>query len=365
MIKYIGSKRPLVRSIVEIVQRIAPAGTVLDLFSGTSRVGHALKARGYRVLANDHNAYAATLARCYVQADAEDVREDATRLVREFNGLKGSPGYFTETFCIRSRFFQPRNGERIDAIREAIAAKGLDPELEAVMLVSLMEAADRVDSTTGLQMAFLKTWAPRAYNDIELRVPHVLPRASRGKGVATCLDAFEAAALHEGDVAYIDPPYNQHSYLGNYHIWESLVRWDKPPVYGVACKRVDVRERRSIFNSRPQFAAAMKRLLDAVRAPVLIISFSNEGYLTRARMEAMLAGLWDGEAHVHVIETDFKRYVGAQIGIYNPSGEKVGKVSHLRNKEYLYVVSRACMEERLAPLRSQGEPEPSLFGDMT
>lgn len=59
-------------------------------------------------------------------------------------------------------FFHPKNGERIDAIREAIAAKNLDPELEAILLTSLMEAADRVDFTTGVQMAYLKRWAPRA-----------------------------------------------------------------------------------------------------------------------------------------------------------------------------------------------------------
>ena len=78
MIKYIGSKRTLVPAILEVVRGFPQARSVLDLFSGTSRVGHALKAAGYRVLANDHNAYAATLARCYVQADAEDVLDAAT-----------------------------------------------------------------------------------------------------------------------------------------------------------------------------------------------------------------------------------------------------------------------------------------------
>jgi adenine-specific DNA-methyltransferase len=340
LIKYIGSKRTLVPVILEAVRRTADASSVIDLFSGTSRVGHALKGAGYRVLSNDHNAYAATLARCYVQADAEDVIGDAGRLVREFNSIKGSPGYFTETFCVKSRFFQPRNGERIDAVREAIAAKALGPELEAVMLVSLMEAADRVDSTTGLQMAYLKDWAPRAFSNLELRTPDVRPRARHGKGLVTCLDALEAAEAMEADVAYIDPPYNQHSYLGNYHIWESLVRWDKPEVYGVACKRVDVRQRQSAFNSRRRFADAMRSLLAAVRAPVLVVSFSNEGYLKRAEMEAMLAALWGGQGRVTTIENDFKRYVGAQIGIYNPQGQKVGRVSHLRNTEYIYVVSR-------------------------
>lgn len=350
MIKYIGSKRTLLPIILEAVGRAPGATSVIDLFSGTSRVGHALKAAGYRVYSNDHNSYAATLARCYVQADAQDVIEDATRLVQEFNAITGTPGYFTETFCVQSRFFQPKNGARIDAIREAILTKGLSPDLEAVMLVSLMEAADRVDSTTGLQMAYLKGWSPRSHNNLNLRVPDVLPRARHGKGQATCLDALDAASRLEADVAYIDPPYNQHSYLGNYHAWESLVRWDKPEVYGIACKRVDVRQRQSLFNSRPQFADVMARLLNAVRAPVMVISFNNEGYLGREEMEALLTSLWNREGQVTTIENDFKRYVGAQIGIYNPKGAKVGKISHLTNKEYIYIVSRQSHANRLAPL---------------
>jgi adenine-specific DNA-methyltransferase len=361
MIKYIGSKRTLLPVILEAVRRSGDFRTVADLFSGTCRVGHALKAAGYRVLSNDHNAYAAMLARCYVQADAEDVQKHAAQLVREFNALPGRAGYFTDTFCVRSRFFQPKNGERVDAIREAIAEKGLEPELEAVMLVSLMEAADRVDSTTGLQMAYLKSWAPRAHNDLELRVPDVLPRARQGKGEAHCLDALEAATALKADVVYLDPPYNQHSYLGNYHVWESLVRWDKPEVYGVACKRVDCRERRSIFNSRPRFEATMRALLQSLTTSVIIVSFNNEGYLDRAVMEAMLGSLWGGSGKVVTIENDFKRYVGAQIGIHNPQGEKVGKVSHLRNKEFVYVVAKDDLSDRLSPVTSGAGAQLSLF----
>jgi adenine-specific DNA-methyltransferase len=340
MIKYLGSKRTLIPAILEVVRGFDGLTSVIDLFSGTARVGHALKAAGYRVLSNDHNAYAATLARCYVQADREDWLRAAEQLIREFNALPGSPGYFTETFCERARFFQPKNGARVDAIREALAKKSLPSELEAILLVSLMEAADRVDSTTGVQMAYLKQWAARANNDLQLRMPDILPRPSAGKCEAHGLDALEAASRLQADIAYIDPPYNQHSYLGNYHVWESLVRWDKPEVYGIACKRVDCRQRQSVFNSRPQFAAAVSEMLRAVQAKVLIVSFNNEGYLTRENMEAQLRSLWDGRAVVTTLENDYKRYVGAQIGIFNPQGEKVGKVSHLRNKEYLYVVTQ-------------------------
>jgi adenine-specific DNA-methyltransferase len=341
VIKYIGSKRVLVGGIVDSVRKLLPGGgTVVDLFSGTSRVGHALKGEGYRVIANDHNAYAEVLARCYVAADLEEWAQRAERLLSELSRAAPKAGYVTETFCVRSRYFHPKNGERIDAIREEIARLCLEPELEAIALVSLMEAADRVDSTTGLQMAYLKEYAPRAHNELSLRMPKLLTRSKSGKSVAHCLDALDAAKQLEGEVVYLDPPYNQHSYLGNYHIWESLVRWDKPEVYGVACKRVDVRQRRSRFNSRSGCVTAIREILGCLRCRAVVVSFSNEGYVARDEMEAMLRDLWDGQSDVSTVETDYKRYVGAQIGIYNPKGKKVGTVSHLRNKEYLYVARR-------------------------
>ena len=336
MVKYLGSKRTLVALIGDAVACAGGTRSVLDLFSGTSRVGHALKRAGYRVIANDHNAYAHTLARCYVVADRDEVLGDVERLVAEFNAIARratEPGWFTRDYCERSRYFHPNNGPRIEAVRNAIAAKGLPPDLEAVMLTSLMEAADRVDSTTGVQMAYLKQWAARAHNPLELRVPDILPRSSHGKGEAHALDALDAVKMLEADVAYIDPPYNQHSYLGNYHVWETLVRWDEPEVYGIACKRIDCRERKSVFNSRSNAREAIKHIIENVRARTLVVSFNDEGYITRADMESMLAV----RGPVRVIENEYKRYVGAQIGIYNPQGEKVGKVGHLRNTEYLFI----------------------------
>jgi len=341
MIKYIGSKRLLVDRIVAIAQQLPDVRSVLDVFSGTARVAHAFKRLGYDVTANDHNSYAHTLAHCYVQADATQWQRQATELIAALNTLPGKPGYFTETFCEKSRFFQPHNGARIDAIRDSIEARTLPPDLKAIALVSLMEAADRVDSTCGLQMAYLKKWAPRASNSLELRVPDVLP----GRGLALELDAIEAARRSPCDLAYLDPPYNQHKYLGNYHVWESLVRWDKPEVYGVACKRVDCRDRSSDFNSKPKIADAMRATLSALRTRHMIVSFNNEGYLS----EGLITELLSERGRVDVMQVDYKRYVGAQIGIYNPSGNKVGQVSHLRNRELLFVVSGGDVDRATAP----------------
>ena len=331
MIKYIGSKRVLVPHIVRGVAAFPSSERVLDLFSGTSRVARGLKESGRYVIANDHLSYAATLARCYVQSDAVRWRDEATGLIDDLGRTPPEPGYFTKTFCEDARYLQPDNGARVDAIREEIARRSLPPELEAIALVSLMEAADRVDSTTGVQMAYLKKWAARSFNELQLRVPALLP----GGGEALQLDATEAAAEVDADVAYIDPPYNQHSYMGNYHVWESLIRWDKPDTYGIANKRVQCKEYKSDFNSKRRIHQGLRDVFEALRCKHLLVSFSNEGHVARDEMIELLSN----KGHVGVVAVDFKRYVGAQIGIHNLNGEKVGRVSHLRNKEYLFVVS--------------------------
>jgi adenine-specific DNA-methyltransferase len=334
MIKYIGSKRALLGQILAAVGAVAPPGArVLDLFSGTARVSHALKQAGYQVTANDHNAYAHVLGTCYVQADAERWAEPARRILDELERLPPAPGWFTETYCVQSRFFHPDNGGRVEAIRERIATLGAEPELEAVLLTALLEAADRVDSTAGLQMADLKRWARRAENPLKLRLPALLPRPAAGSCRALCGEAEAVAAEVACDLAYLDPPYNQHSYLRNYHVWETLVRWDQPAVYGVAMKRADCRSRLSAFNSKRGIGPALARTVAALRCPTLVVSFNDEGYLDRAALEAMLAP----RGHVQVIAIPHGRYVGAKIGIHNPRGEKVGTVGKLTNIEYLFV----------------------------
>lgn len=334
MIKYLGSKRTLLPALLEIAGVFPELDGLADLFSGTSRVGHAFKGAGYRVVANDHNAYAHALARCYVEADAETHGEAAAKLLAEFQALPGKAGYFTETFCRQARFIQPKNGERIDAIRDAIAAKGVDPILEAVLLVSLMEASDRVDSTCGVQMAYVKQWSSRSHNDLRLRVPALQPRPEAGAGRALRSEAIEAARIIAEDIVYLDPPYNQHSYLSNYHVWETLIQWDAPETYGKAKKRVDCQTRKSPFNSKVRHQRAFQELVGEVQGKLVLVSFSDEGFQTPQELKSSL----EEHGDVVVFAHDFRRYVGARIGIYSPQGEKVGAVGKLRNKEYIFAL---------------------------
>jgi adenine-specific DNA-methyltransferase len=338
VIKYLGSKRVLVPQLGDIADRVG-ARTAVDLFTGTTRVAQELKRRGLEVTATDLATYSQVLSDCYIATDAAtvDVEELDSALTR-LDALPGEPGYFTRTFCEESRFFQPRNGARIDAVREAIEADHRGSPLFPILLTSLMLAADRVDSTTGLQMAYLKEWAPRAHQDLQLRRPELLP----GPGATVCGDAtLTVDTLPPVDLMYLDPPYNQHRYFTNYHIWETLVRWDEPEVYGVARKRIDARDEstRSVFNSKRTMPAAMADLLCRARAEVVVLSYNDESWVTADEIVAMLRDA--GHEDVRMLAFDNKRYVGAQIGIFNPTGEKVGTVARLRNVEYLFVAGPA------------------------
>ena len=76
-----------------------------------------LKQRGFRVIANDHNAYAHTLATAYVQADRDRWLAPAETILAELRTLKPEAGWFTKAFCEDARYFHPDNGAVVDAMR--------------------------------------------------------------------------------------------------------------------------------------------------------------------------------------------------------------------------------------------------------
>lgn len=359
MIKYIGSKRTLLPVLGAIASALE-AKTALDLFSGTTRVSQEFKRRGLHVTAVDSGTYANILARCYIETDARKVDPaELAAILAELQALDGVPGYFTEVFCEKSRYFQPKNGMRVDAIRDHLEIHFKNHPLFPVLLTSLMLAADRVDSTTGVQMAYLKQWAPRAFNDLELRPPDLLA----GPGAAVLGDATALVdSVGRFDLAYLDPPYNQHRYFTNYHIWETLVRWDAPEHYGIACKRIDSRDpaTKSVFNGKREMPAALRAVILRVKADAVVVSYNNESWVTADELREWL--LEAGHEAVAMLDFDSKRYVGAQIGIFNPSGQKVGKVSHLRNTEHVLVAGSPAAVARAAAAVNDGRPEQISLG---
>ncbi len=332
MIKYLGSKRRLVPVLTELFAR-SRARTALDLFTGTTRVAQAFKTAGGDVTAVDTARYSEAFARTWIETDSREIDTAAlSDAITSLNALPGEAGYVTETFCVASRFFQPFNGERIDAVRAAIARDHAGSPLEPLLLTSLLLAADKVDSTTGLQMAYVKQWAPRSHKPLRLEAPALLA----GGGRAVRGDATEVVGdLGSFDLAYLDPPYNQHRYFTNYHVWETIVAADEPEHYGVACKRIDARddETKSVFNRKREMPDALRRTIAAVDAEVVVVSYNDESWVALDELRDMCAV----HGEVVALAFDSKRYVGAQIGIHSPNGDKVGEVTHTRNQEYVLV----------------------------
>ena len=157
VIKYIGSKRRLVPVLGELLSR-AGAATAIDLFTGTTRVAQEWKRRGAFVTAVDSARYSAVMAECYIATDAGAGRPG-----------RAGPGHFPSADAARNRRVRHRdvqpagpvlpgtdNARRIDAIRDAIEAEWAEHPWRPILLTALLLASDRVDSTTGLQMAYLK-----------------------------------------------------------------------------------------------------------------------------------------------------------------------------------------------------------------
>lgn len=348
MIKYLGSKRALMPQLSRLAVA-SGAQTCLDLFTGTTRVSRMLKAQGRFVTASDIASYSEVFAKTWIELDASQCQlSELTDALNALNALPGQDGYFTQNFCVDARFFQPANGRRIDAIREAIDRDYADTWLREPLLTALIMAADRVDSTTGVQMAYLKDWSSRSYREIQLIDPVLL----HGGGRAIRGDALEVASeVGAVDLAYLDPPYNQHRYFGNYHIWETLVRWDKPDSYGVANKRVDTRDAstKSDFNSKRAMPGALKSVVKALQADTCLLSYNNEAWLSQEELVAMFD---DWEA-VAMVEVDSRRYIGSQIGVYNKTGERVGTPGHKRNTEYIVIAgSRKVIRRMKASLET-------------
>jgi adenine-specific DNA-methyltransferase len=364
VIKYLGSKRRLIPVLSQICAA-SGARTAVDLFTGTTRVAQAFKAQGLAVTALDSARYAHVFAQTYIATDAATADVGAlTAAVAHLNGLPGRPGYVHDTFCSEARFFQPFNGARIDAVRDAIESEYAGSPLYPLLLTSLIEAADRVDSTTGVQMAYVKQWAPRSARPLTLRVPELLP----GGGRAVLGDALELTqTLGPFDLAYVDPPYNQHRYFTNYHVWETLVAWDAPEAYGVARKRIDSRDpsTRSAFNSKRTMPDALRRVVRDLDCRLLVLSYNDEAWLNADELEAVCregGGGGAAEREVVTLSFDSARYVGAQIGIHNPAGDKVGRVSHLSNHELLVIAGEGALVRQVVDQVREAETEPATGG---
>lgn len=340
-VKYIGSKRALISYILEAIAHL-PVGRMLDPFTGTTRVAQAFRKKGWDVTAGDLTWASEAYAALFLQTTPEDVA--AMRpLVETLNSLEGCSDWITKNYCdvVASeggiiRVWKPKNGQKADAIRNAIETMDVDRRMKLRLIALLILAMDAVDNTVGVQQAYLKTWATRTDNDLRLVIPSEIDQGPVGQFLlGSCLES----AFPTGTLAYIDPPYSTHSYATYYHIWDSVTRWDKPDVGLNTHRRKDRiatsfdATMKSPWNSKKTALSAFEQLFGRLPVQYILLSYSNESLLSLKELLPLLQTYKSYE----VREIDYTRNIMSRIGnatLYDTTRET-------KNVEYLILIHKS------------------------
>ena len=355
-IKYAGSKLKLIPHILHLAKK-TNAKTVLDGFSGTTRVSQALAKSGYRVFCNDQAVWSQVFGSCYLLARRR--REEYRQLIAHLNGVPPRAGWFTEHYggnpCsvlpkAEKKPWQIHNTQKLDGIREEIERLDLDPATKAVALTSLILALDQVDSTLGHYASYLREWSPRSYKSLKLKVPLLVD--STEEHTVFRSDIFDLAPRLPVDLAYYDPPYGSNNekmppsrvrYAAYYHLWTSICLYDRPKVFGKANRRADTSDTTacSVFeefrkNEEGRFIAveAIRRLLIESKARWIILSYSSGG---RATSNELAEAIRTAGKLTEIIEIDYRRNVMAGMKWTN----EWLKDTEEPNREFLFLLERS------------------------
>ena len=321
--RYIGNKTRLLGFITSALDRLGvPSGTAHDAFAGTSAVGRALKARGWRVASSDLMTYSYVFQRAYVVAQREppiaELRAGDPELrralrsprfrdrARDRNGsrlgvvaeylerwLDPTSGFFTAHFAGERMYFTPENAQRIDAVRTTLhrwRSEGLiGDDAYYLLLAALIEGADRVANTAGVYAAYIKSWQPNALRPLRLELLH--PMKGIPGSTAHREDATDVArSLGSVDLLYVDPPYNSRQYPGYYHVPELIARgWsDAIPTLRGKTGLLPADGQRSAWCSARHVRQALVELLEATGARHVLVSYNSEGLLPENVLKATL-----------------------------------------------------------------------------
>ena len=337
LLPYLGNKRNLLDLIGEALDAtgVTPGrATFVDAFAGSGVVSRWAKQLGFAVVSNDWEPYARvvnTAAVACSEPPAAPRLGGYAQALAELNALPGVDGWVSRTLCPRDdddadpsrerMFYRRATGRRIDAIRTRIAdwlADGsCDEAAAACLLAPLLYQACWLANTSGVFKGFHAGWGGangtalhRILADLELQPLQFLDNGREHRVLdldAACLaDAVDGTA----DVAYLDPPYNQHPYASNYHVLNSLVLWDRPELPPPtqrgfkAAIRPDWKQRRSPFNHRNEADGAFAKVVASMPARHLLISYSTDGMIPVERLVA-IAG---EHGAVRTFQRSYKRY---------------------------------------------------------
>ena len=307
--RYIGSKKLLLGDIERVIdENIKDAGTFCDIFSGTVCVGDYFKKR-YKIITNDLLYFSYCIQRTVIENNTVPKFEKlGFNPIPYFNNLYADELeklLQSRRFCVNNfspsggrMYLSEKNALKIDFVRNTIEdwrAEGLINEAEYYYLIAvLIEAIPFVSNISGTYGAYNKFWDKRSLKDLVLKNIEIFDNKKENK--AFNLDGNELIKKISGDILYIDPPYNKRQYSSNYHLLETVAKYDNPSLKGVTGLREN--ETKSDYCKKNIVLKSFEDLVKNAKFKHIIMSYSTEG----------LMGVNDIETVLRKYGTDYKLY---------------------------------------------------------
>lgn len=232
--------------------------------------------------------------------------KDIASIVDQLNALSLHKGVMYEHYCQGSgsgrNYFSDENAQKIDALRQGIEAYKDDETLYIYLVASLLHSADKVANTASIYSAFLKHLKPLACEKLFLEALHVTPTSPHHR--VYCEDANVLISKLQGDILYLDPPYNRRQYGANYHLLNTIAHGDVLMPRGKTGVRSYVS---SAFCKSTTALHALEDIVQKARFEWIVVSYSNEGLISHEQLLKMLS--FYGECfYVKKAHVRFKAY---------------------------------------------------------
>lgn len=330
--RYIGCKQKLLDWIFEKIEENAPdAKSFFDVFSGTAVVAERALAKYDKVILNDL-LYSNNIVYEAAFGLGEVNEEKLESIVEEYNKIQPEllpENYFSRNFG--GKYYEADLSKLIGWIRDDIERRGdsLTRKEKSVLLASLIYSIDAHANTCGHFEAYIKKPIPRRDFVFGLLEYKSFPGAEIYRE-----DSNSLARIVTADIAYIDPPYNSRQYSRFYHVYETLIKWDEPELFGVARKPTP--ENMSEY-CRNGALEAFRDLVQNLKCEYLFVSYNNtyaskskssENKITLEELKAALESV--GKTSVYTMKHNF----------YN-----AGKTDFDDHKEYLFVTKKCSCDE--------------------
>ena len=305
---YIGSKYSLINFLDETICTVAGNDTnkvFADLFAGTGIVGKTFKEKGYQVISNDIQYYSYVINKHLIENTPPLEIDILDRLL----SLEGTEGFIYNNYCAGSgsgrNYFTDENGKKCDAVRlelERLKNSGeLDEARYFYLLASLVNSIDKFANTASVYGAFLKHIKKSAAKSFKLELLPLVDGNKNGKVYNENIS--DLIGKISGDILYLDPPYNERQYCANYHVLETIARYDNPTLKGKTGLR-DYTAQKSAFCSSKTAASAFDDIVKNANFKYIFLSYNNEGIMSFETIKNIM----ERYGKYEIFSTDYKRF---------------------------------------------------------